>query len=142
MVLLLLTIVRGDLLQGWAKGMPEDAPNRFVINIQTQQVAEIRNFFAQKGMADVELFPMVRGRLTAINGASVSEQRYEDTRARGLAAREFNLSWADRLQVGNTIVQGYWWGDGSKTTNRFPMNFQWKRELQEHWDWHWVDQLT
>ena len=142
MVLLLLTIVRGDLLQGWAKGMPEDAPNRFVINIQTQQVAEVRNFFAQKGMADVELFPMVRGRLTAINGASVSEQRYEDTRARGLAAREFNLSWADRLQVGNTIVQGYWWGDGSKTTNRFPYEFSVEEGIAKTLGLALGDQLT
>jgi len=142
MVLLLLTIVRGDLLQGWAKGMPEDAPNRFVINIQTQQVAEVRNFFVQKDMADVELFPMVRGRLTAINGVSVSEQRYEDTRARGLAAREFNLSWADRLQVGNTIVQGNWWGDGSKTTNGFPYEFSVEEGIAKTLGLALGDQLT
>ena len=120
MVLLLLTIVRGDLLQGWATGLTEGAPNRFVINIQSQQVAEVRRFFAQKGMTDVELFPMVRGRLVAINGVSVSEQHYTDSRAKGLVTREFNLSWADKLQADNHIVQGRWWRASPVGQGRFP----------------------
>ena len=123
MVLLLLTIVRGDLLQGWAKGLSENAPNRFVINIQSQQLTDVRHFFTQNGMGDIELFPMVRGRLTAINGVSVSSQQYADSRAKGLVEREFNLSWAEKLQIDNHIVQGRWWGESSGDKKRFPREF-------------------
>jgi putative ABC transport system permease protein len=123
MVLLLLTLVRGDLLQTWSKNLAEDAPNRFVINIQTQQLADVRAFFSQKAMGDVVLFPMVRGRLTAINHIPVSAEQYTNPRAKGLVAREFNLSWADELQTDNKIVQGQWWGqptnDASHSAHEF-----------------------
>ena len=142
MVLLLLTIVRGDLLQGWAKGLSEDAPNRFIINIQSQQLAEVRNFFAQKGMADVELFPMVRGRLTEINGVSVSEQPYVDSRAKGLVAREFNLSWARKLQTDNHVVQGHWWKENAGGKNPFPREFSVEEGIAKTLGLKLGDQLT
>ncbi|HEC20097.1 MAG TPA: FtsX-like permease family protein [Gammaproteobacteria bacterium] len=110
MVLLLLGIVRGDLLQTWAQRLPADAPNRFVTNIQPAQLLSVQDFFTRQGMTGVSLFPMVRGRLTAINGTAVSPQQFDNPRAQGLVRREFNLSWADRLQADNRIVQGRWWG--------------------------------
>lgn len=108
-VLLLLTVVRGDLLQGWSDSLPEDAPNRFVINIQPDQRDAVQAFFVRHAMPEVELFPMVRGRLTAINDAPITIDDFGDGRARNLAEREFNLSWADRLQVDNAVVAGQWW---------------------------------
>ncbi|MGH8809603.1 MAG: ABC transporter permease, partial [Noviherbaspirillum sp.] len=41
MALLLLTVIRGDLVDAWRNSTPPDAPNRFVINIQPEQKAEI-----------------------------------------------------------------------------------------------------
>ncbi len=118
MVLLLLTIVRGDLLQDWAKSLAVDAPNRFVINIQPPQLAAVQKFFSQQGMADVALLPMVRGRLTAINDVLVSGQDYSSPRAKGLLVREFNLSWATQLQDDNKIVQGHWWSGSADPAHR------------------------
>ena len=114
-VLLLLTVVRGDLIQGWADGLPEDAPNRFVINIQPDQVKAVKTFFekhlTEKGMENVELFPMVRGRLTAINDEPIKIESFTNPRAKGLLEREFNLSWAQKLQIDNAIVEGHWWNE-------------------------------
>lgn len=114
MVLLLLTVVRGDLMTEWERSLPPDAPNRFLINIQPDQVAPLREFFRQREIRVPELYPMVRGRLTAIDGQHVSPDRYQDDRARRLAAREFNLSWAARLQDDNRIVAGSWWPPGTR----------------------------
>lgn len=111
MVLLLLTFVRSDLLAGWQSSIPDDAPNRFIINIQPDQVAAMRKFLAASpALADPRFFPMVRGRLTAVNGKQVLPKDYEGERAQRLVAREFNLSWASRLQSDNTIAAGKWWG--------------------------------
>ncbi|MBZ0105001.1 MAG: FtsX-like permease family protein [Sulfuricella denitrificans] len=107
--LLLLTLVRGDLLRSWQSTLPMHAPNRFVINIQPDQVPLIRNFLAARGMASPQLFPMVRGRLMAINGREISAGDYAEERTRRLVEREFNLSWAERLQSDNQIVAGRWW---------------------------------
>lgn len=109
MVLLLLTVVRGDLLRGWVEGLPADAPNRFVINIQPDQVSSVQSFLMTKGLDAVQLHPMVRGRLVKINDKPVGPEDYQDQRARNLVNREFNLSWAEELQQDNKIIVGRWW---------------------------------
>lgn len=112
MALTLLTMVRGDLLESWKKSLPENAPNRFLVNIQPDQVQPIRDFFAGNAMAPPELYPMVRGRLVDVNGRAISSRDYVDDRARRLVDREFNLSWARNMQPDNVIVEGRWFTDG------------------------------
>lgn len=112
MVLLLLTFVRADLIADWQATIPPGAPNRFIINIQPDQVAGMKRFLAKEhNLSAVRFYPMVRGRLTGINGREVSPKDYGSERARRLAEREFNLSWAGHLQRDNRIVAGRWWGD-------------------------------
>ena len=109
MVLLLLTLVRSDLLAMWRDSLPADASNRFVINIQPDQVQAVEAFFHAHDMGSTSLYPMIRGRLQSINGKEVVAQDQEDMRAQRLASREFNLSWADSMQSDNKIVAGKWW---------------------------------
>lgn len=116
LVLLLLTVVRGDLMHSWQSTLPPDAPNRFIINIQPDQVQALNRFFRRQHLPVPALFPMVRGRLVAINGREVRPESYTDDRARRLAEREFNLSWADRPQTDNRIVAGRWWRVGEART--------------------------
>lgn len=110
MALLLLTLVRNDLLDAWQKNLPPQTPNRFLINVQPDQLPALRAFFAEHQHA-AELLPMVRARLTAINERDIVAEKYTDDRARRLAAREFNLSWATTLQADNKIMAGQWWPD-------------------------------
>jgi putative ABC transport system permease protein len=109
MALVLLTLVRGDLLDNWRRTLPADAPNRFLVNIQPDQAEPLRAFMAEHGYPPPRLFPMIRGRLVEINGRPVSSVDYTEDRAKRLIDREFNLSWAQRPQVDNVIVQGRWW---------------------------------
>jgi putative ABC transport system permease protein len=109
MAMLLLGTVRNDLLNDWQASLPADAPNRFVINIQSQQLDTLRAFFAQEQQAPPVLLPMVRGRLVEINGKPLEAKDYLDERARRLAEREFNLSWAAQMPPDNRLVAGRWW---------------------------------
>jgi putative ABC transport system permease protein len=52
---------------------------------------------------------MVRGRLVQVNEREVSSADYVDERARRLIDREFNLTWAERMQADNSITAGRWW---------------------------------
>ena len=113
MALLTLTMIRSDLLRTWQASLPPGAPNRFIVNIQPDQVEAVQRFFAERGVTRLELYPMVRGRLVGINERRVSDEAYEDDRARRLVNREFNLTWATRMQADNRIVAGRWWGEGS-----------------------------
>jgi putative ABC transport system permease protein len=76
-------------------------------------VQPLNAFFAAHGITQPPVFPMVRGRLIAINGRAVSSNDYAEDRAKRLIDREFNLSWADRLQPDNRIVAGRWWVSGT-----------------------------
>jgi putative ABC transport system permease protein len=114
MALLMLTLVRTDLLANWRASLPADAPNHFLINIQPGEVAGVRAFLREHGLHDAELFPMVRGRLTAINERAVGPDDYDNPRAKRLVEREFNLSWTDRLQEDNRILAGRWWEPGDQ----------------------------
>ena len=114
MVLLLLSLVRSDLLAAWQAKLPPDAPNQFVINVQPEQVQPMEAFFAAHDLKEAQLYPMVRGRLTAVNGRPVSPADYPDDRARRLVEREFNLSWAAQPQEDNRIVAGRWWRAGER----------------------------
>lgn len=109
MALLLLTLVRGDLMENWRAALPPDAPNRFVINIQPDQVDDVRRFFHVHQLAEADFYPMVRGRLVEINGRRVQGKDYADERTRRLVEREFNLSWADSPRDDYRFVAGAWW---------------------------------
>lgn len=107
MALLLLTITQTDLVDGWRKAAPPDAPNRFILNIQPDQRADVAARL-QAAQLDAELYPMIRGRLLAINGHAVQLTDYDDDRARRLVDREFNLSYRATLPEHNRIAAGQW----------------------------------
>jgi putative ABC transport system permease protein len=119
MALTLLTITRSDLLASWQRSLPADAPNRFLVNIQPDQVGEVRAFFDENGLPAPELYPMIRGRLTAINDKRVSSNEFTDDRARRLVDREFNLSWAKDLRADNLLVGGRWWSGAARGSREF-----------------------
>ncbi len=108
-VLLLLTIVRTDLLEGWRKTLDEDAPNHFLINIQPHEVDSVAAFFETNGIAVPTFTPLVRARMTTINDESVKDRKYPNEDGRWLANREANLSWAAELSSSNEILEGEWW---------------------------------
>ena len=111
MALLTLTLIRGDLLQNWHTSLPPDTPNRFLVNIQEDQLQPLKLFFNQHNIVQPTIHPMVRARLTSINGRIVSPEDYSNTRAKRLVKREFNLSWASEIRSDNQIMDGRWWQD-------------------------------
>nr|WP_314543921.1 FtsX-like permease family protein [uncultured Massilia sp.] len=113
MALLVLTVVRGDLMAAWRLATPADAPNRFIINIQPDQREGVARQIVGAGVARPVLYPMIRGRLVAVNGEAVTKDTYTEDRARGLAEREFNLSSTAELPAGNEISSGTWYRDAA-----------------------------
>lgn len=109
MVLLLLAIVRTGLLADWRRTLPADLPNFFFINIPPQQRAEMVDFLASRGAKVARTLPMIRARLTQINGQPVNAMHFDGGRNAGFAEREQNITWTDELGDDNRIVQGQWW---------------------------------
>jgi putative ABC transport system permease protein len=113
MAMLMLTLVRTDLITRWQSTMNVDIPNRFVINIQSDQVTDVRAYFKERNLATPDLYPMVRGRLVEINEKKIVPGEYKDEGARRTTEREFNLSWTAKMQADNKIVAGEFWAPDS-----------------------------
>ena len=109
MVLLLLAVVRNDLLEDWRASLPAETPNFFMINIPADETGAFAAFVEERGLPKPVLFPMIRARMTALNGTPVDELAISTDRGRGFAEREQNLSWAAEPQVDNKVVAGEWW---------------------------------
>jgi putative ABC transport system permease protein len=108
MALLLLTVIRGELTRAWQHAAPPDAPNRFVLNIQEAQRADFAARLAAAGL-EADIAPMIRGRLTHLNGQTLDASRYPgDERAQRLVERQFNLSWRAGLPEWNRLAAGEW----------------------------------
>ena len=129
MVLLLLALVRNDLVEEWQASLPTDTPNHFLINIREQDRAPLSAFFAARGVAEPVLFPMIRARLTAVNGRPVRELKLAGDRGRGFAEREQNLTWSGDLPSDNQLVAGRWWGPADAGRRLVSVSTEYQQEL-------------
>lgn len=106
LALMLLVLIRTDLIASWRSATPPDAPNRFVINIQPDQVEPFQRALREAGVKDFDWYPMARARLVAINGKAVQPKDHAEERAQRLLDREFNLSHAATSPAHNAVVSG------------------------------------
>jgi len=111
MALLLLTFVRTDLLDRWQLELAAEAPNRFIINVQEDQVQPVQAFMTARQLDSPDLYPMIRGRLQSHNGTAVGGEDYaeEDAQTRRRAEREFNISVTDTFRDDNQLTAGRFW---------------------------------
>lgn len=108
LALVLLVLLRTDLIASWRKATPANAPDRFVINVQPDQAQDFQAALKKAGVHSYDWYPMIRGRLIAVNGKAVSSEDYEEDRAKRLVDREFNISTAETMPDHNQIVGGRW----------------------------------
>ncbi|HEX4266758.1 MAG TPA: FtsX-like permease family protein [Steroidobacteraceae bacterium] len=109
MALLLLGIIRSDLDGDWRRSLPADLPNYFFINIPPQSRDAFTAYLRARGARTSRVLPMIRGRLTAIDGRPVQEMHFRDHRGDEFANREQNLTWSAALGTDNRVVAGRWW---------------------------------
>jgi putative ABC transport system permease protein len=113
LALILLVLLRTDLISSWRKATPPDAPNRFVINVQPEQSADFQQALKSANVTRADYFPMIRGRLVAVNGKAAGPDDYADDRAKRMMDREFNLSNSAQAPAHNQVVAGRWTPDAA-----------------------------
>ncbi len=108
LALILLVLLRTDLISSWRQATPASAPDRFVINVMPEQSDAFQDALRAGGVSDFDWYPMIRGRLIAINGRTVQPEDFAEDRARRLVDREFNLSNSAQQPPHNQVVAGRW----------------------------------
>ena len=108
LALVLLVLLRTDLIGSWRRATPPDAPNRFVINVMPEQSESFQTMLKSAGVSQFDWYPMIRGRLVAVNGRAVTPDDFVEDRAKRLVDREFNVSFNATLPHQNVVVGGQW----------------------------------
>lgn len=96
---------------------PDKAPNFFLIDIQDDQVTQLKDFFNGHGISQYVLSPMVKGRYRKLNGNSINKSKTggrEDESAQHMRNREQNLSYREQLGTNEKIIDGTWMNPDSK----------------------------
>ena len=109
MAMAVIALLRTDLLSTWQTQLPPDTPNHFAFNILPRDVAAMQGFFATNRIQTTALYPMVRGRLTGINGKPVTQAVTKEESNNEALQRELNLSWTGTPPPDNRLVRGTWW---------------------------------
>ena len=108
LALVLLVLLRTDLINSWRKATPVNAPNRFVINVMPDQADSFVKTLKDAGVQKFDWFPMIRGRMVAINDKPVTPELWANDKSRRWLDREFNLSTSLVRPEHNPITQGRW----------------------------------
>jgi putative ABC transport system permease protein len=109
MAMAVIALLRTDLLNTWQTQLPPDTPNHFAFNILPQDVPALKQFFTTKRIPTSTLYPMVRGRLTGINGKPVVKDVTKEESGNEATQRELNLTWTNTMPSDNRLVRGTWW---------------------------------
>jgi putative ABC transport system permease protein len=77
MLILILYSLKNSIIKEWQQQIPVGTPNHFVINIAQHDLDDVKAKFAEQGVEPEQYYPIIRGRLTAINGEVVSDDNEE-----------------------------------------------------------------
>ncbi|PCI18492.1 MAG: ABC transporter permease [Piscirickettsiaceae bacterium] len=107
LAMLLSFTVRNDLIQDWQQQLPDNAPNYFALNILPNQVMLLEKQLQELGVPAAKIYPIVRGRLVAINDEPVQRIVSKDSQGERATHRDLSLTWGV-LPEDNKTVQGDW----------------------------------
>lgn len=139
----IISLVRGDLLTTWQAQLPEDTPNYFAINIQPSEREGFLDILDNAADSRSALYPMVRGRIIAINDQPPQQVVPAESRGDNALRRELNLTWRDSVPSGNRVVAGQWFqpsNDEQVPGQRVPISME--SGLAERFDVGLGDTLT
>ncbi len=100
------------LLSKVALGNEEDSPNIILLDVQTDQVANVENTIEENDVPVLSNIPIITMRVQEINGRSVNEIRNDTTTniGRWVLNHEFRVTYRDTLIPSETIRDGTWIG--------------------------------
>jgi putative ABC transport system permease protein len=102
-VILTLFLLEKNLFSQMIQSFPPDAPNAFFINLQPAQKAV---FAAVTGKPKARLYPLIRGRVVAVNGAPVKKTDRRRAGHGDRLTREFGFTYGEDLLSTDTVAEG------------------------------------
>lgn len=100
--------VEANLLRSLALELRDDSPDMFLIDIQEDQVPAVRALLAERLDTPPTLIPVVRARVSGIEGREIRADTPQAVRREGLG-REYTVTYRPALEANERIVEGRFW---------------------------------
>ena len=108
-LLSIITLVDGNLNQQFSKSLPADTPSYFLLDVQTQQLADVKTQAeAVSGFGGLNAVPMLRGRVTHMAGVPAAQLRPPED-VDWVLRGDRGITYSDTLPQGSELVAGQWW---------------------------------
>jgi len=108
-VLVAVALIEANLGRQIAESLPRRAPAFYFLDIQPDQAAAFETAARSvPGVEEIRRTPMLRGRISAINGVPV-EQANVAPRAQWVLDSDRGITWSAQPPPGTRIVAGRWW---------------------------------
>ncbi len=107
--------LQASLLEEFSIEVAANAPDMFLMDIQRDQAEAVGAFLRDPthGAGQFRMIPVLRARVTGVTGRETELDSFEDVRARGSLAREYTVTYRDRLESNEKIVAGRFWSSPS-----------------------------
>jgi putative ABC transport system permease protein len=104
-----------NLLEQFRMELEDDAPDMFLVDLQPSQVEAAETRLISLGARDVRMVPVLRARITSVQGRDVALEGYEQVREERRLRREFTVTYRNHLEANETILDGRFWDDSPST---------------------------
>ncbi len=98
-----------NLLEQFTLELRDDAPDMFLIDVQPDQAEPAEKLLMSLGAREVRMVPVLRARVTAVQGAELNLEGYEEVREHRWLGREFTVTYRDHLDPNEQVVEGRFW---------------------------------
>src|SRR5688500_7680725 len=104
--------LQANLLRDFSVQVGPDAPDMFLIDIQSDQRDRIAAFLDEANGAapPPKVMPTLRARVVGVQGRDVELESYQQVRGRGLG-REYTVTYRPSLEANEELLEGEWWDD-------------------------------
>ncbi len=106
--ILSLILLKNHLINDWQDKLPAHSANYFIFNVEPEQADSLNALLKKNGVKIQRFYPVLRGRLTAINHESVIKLFGAEIKNINALQRELNLSWSEQLPNENSVTKGTW----------------------------------
>ncbi len=104
--------LQATLLEQFSLSLGSNAADMFLIDVQPGQVAGVEALLAERtGQRPPPAIPVLRARVVGVTGKEVTLRGPDEVRRGGLG-REYTVTWRERLQPNERVIEGSFWGPG------------------------------
>jgi putative ABC transport system permease protein len=98
-----------NLLEQFALELREDAPDMFLVDVQADQMPPLEDLLSSLGARQVRMVPVLRARVTGVQGRELNLDGYDEVREHSWLGREFTVTYRESLEPNERILEGRFW---------------------------------